>query len=173
MLAAVYIVLSVASFTVAPNVQITFAGLAIVVAAMAYGPVDAIIIAAIGAFLSQLRSSYGLTITTPLWMIPPIMRAVVVGVVALIFRKKKSYLEDHPVISTITIISAAVIVTASNTLVMWLDSIIVGYAMQWVLATTLIRFGVGMAEAGVIAAIVIPLMKALRKTGLLDEKVRD
>ena len=168
MLAAIYIVLSVASFTIAPNVQITFAGLAIVVAAMAYGAADAIVIATIGAFLSQLRSSYGLTITTPLWMIPPILRAVVVGIVAFIFRKRGTYLEDHPIATAITVIGAAVTVTATNTLVMWLDSIIIGYSMTWVVATTLIRFGVGAAEAALIAVIVIPLMRALRKTGLLE-----
>lgn len=167
MLAAIYIVLSVASFSVAPNVQITFAGLAIVVTAIGFGAPDAIIIATIGAFLSQLRSSYGLTVTTPLWMIPPILRAVVVGLVAFIYRKKGSYLEEHPVATFITVISAAILVTSANTLVMWLDSVIIGYAYQWVVATTFIRFGVGIAEAIAIAAITLPLMKALRKAGLL------
>ena len=169
MLAAIYIVLSVASFSIAPNVQITFAGLAIVVAAMAYGTADAVIIATIGAFLSQLRSSYGLTITTPLWMIPPILRAVVVGVVAFIFRKRGTFLENHPIATVITVVMAAIVVTAANTLVMWLDAVIIGYSMTWVVATTLIRFGVGAGEAALIAIVVIPLMRALRSAGLLDK----
>ena len=169
MLAAVYIVLSFASFSIAPNVQITFAGLAIVITAMAFGAPDAIIIATIGAFLSQLRSSYGLTITTPLWMIPPILRAVVVGFVAFLYRRKGDLLENHPAMTFVTIIVAAMVVTGANTLVMWLDSIIVGYAYQWVVATTFIRFGVGMAEAALIAAVALPTMRALRKAGVLNK----
>lgn len=168
MLAAIYCVLSVASFSIAPNVQITFAGLAIAVAAMAFGTFDAVFIAFIGAFISQLRSSYGLTITTPLWMIPPMLRGVVIGVVADIFFHKKSRLEDHPVIASITIVSAAIVVTASNTLVMYLDAVIIGYSYTWVWLQTLIRFGVGILEAGLIAAISIPVVRALRKAGLID-----
>lgn len=179
MLAAIYCVLSVASFTIAPNVQITFAGLAIIVAAMCFGTVDAVFIAFIGAFISQLRSSYGLTITTPLWMIPPMLRGVVVGVVADIYRHHKQYLEDHPIASSITILGAALSVTLANTLVMYLDAVIIGYTYTWVLVQFFIRIGVGLLEAVIIAIVTIPLMKALRKSGLIErakdqaEKVKE
>ena len=125
-------------------------------------------IAFIGAFISQLRSKYGLTVTTPLWMIPPMLRGVVIGIFSLAYSRKGQYLEDHPVISSVAIIVAAITVTAANTLVMFLDAVIIGYAYEWVWVQTLIRFGVGILEAGIIAALVIPLMKALRKTGLIE-----
>ena len=167
MLAAIYCILSVASFTVYPNVQITFAGLAVIVAAIAYGAPDALFVALVGAIVSELRSGYGFSITTPMWIASRLVRAIIVGIVASIFLHKKQRMEDHPVICSITIVVAAICVTGANTLALWLDSIIIGYHYSFVLVTTLIRFGVGILEAGITCVIVIPLMRALRKAGVI------
>ena len=87
MLLAIYIVLSTLTVRLTPNLQITFSGVAIIMAVVLYGLPDALLVALLGSFVAQLRSAYGLTITTPIWMIPPILRALVFGVVYELFLK--------------------------------------------------------------------------------------
>ena len=79
MLLAMYIVLSTLTVRLTPNLQIAFTGLTVIMAVVLYGLPDAILIAALGSFIGQARGAYGLSITTPLWMVPPILRAVVFG----------------------------------------------------------------------------------------------
>ena len=94
MLLAVYTVLSIITIRITPNFQITFTGLAVILACVLYGLPDGLLVAFLGSFISQLRSTYGLTITTPIWMIPPILRAVVFGITYELFLKKGVHLDD-------------------------------------------------------------------------------
>ena len=47
-------------------------------AALLFGPVDAVIVAMVGEFFKQLLT-YGVTYTTVLYLIPPALRGLVVG----------------------------------------------------------------------------------------------
>ncbi len=64
MLAAVCVVLGCVGLNLGNN-KITFEGLPVLIAAMMFGPIDGMIVGAVGTFLSQLIM-WGLMITTPL-----------------------------------------------------------------------------------------------------------
>jgi len=116
MLAAMYVVLGMVSVTL-PTIKITFDSLPILVGAALFGPVDGLAIGLIGSFINQLFSQYGLTATTVLWILPAGVRGLLVG----LYAKKHSFsMTTHQTVF-ITVLSALV-VTALNTLVMYIDS---------------------------------------------------
>ena len=127
MLLAIYIVLSTLTVRLTPNLQITFSGVAIIMAVVLYGLPDALLVALLGSFVAQLRSAYGLTITTPIWMIPPILRALVFGVVYELFLKKGIKLEDKRVLFVTFVIISGLVTTLANTGAIFLDAYIFEY----------------------------------------------
>ena len=93
MLAGLYIIL--AYFTIKIQlVQIAFTGIVVIIAALLYSPVDGVIVALIGSFVGQL-TSYGLTPTTILWMLAPMLRGLMIGIFAWASRRGGRYLEEN------------------------------------------------------------------------------
>ena len=58
--------------------KITVDSLPILVAALLLGPLDGLAVGLIGSFLNQMLT-YGLTVTTVLWILPAGIRGLVVG----------------------------------------------------------------------------------------------
>lgn len=54
------------------NLKVTFESLPILVSALLFGPADGMIVGGIGTLIYQLLR-YGVSITTPLWMLPYIV----------------------------------------------------------------------------------------------------
>lgn len=158
MLAAMYVVLSFVSVNM-PNMKITFDALPILVGAALFGPVDGLAIGLVGSFLNQLLGPYGLTVTTPLWILPAGVRGLMVGAYA----KHKGFTMTFVQTAAITVLSALV-VTALNTLVMYIDSVIFGYySYAYVFGMVVPRIVVGVVTGVVFAAILPPLLKILRE----------
>ena len=76
MLAALYLALNMVGFR-AWTFHITFASLPVVVGGLLFGPLEGMLIAAIGEFFNQTLS-YGVTPTTVLWIIPPAVRGLMI-----------------------------------------------------------------------------------------------
>ena len=72
-LAALYVPLAVFVAIQIGNVRISFGSLPVVVSALLFGPVEAVLVAGIGEFFKQLLT-YGVTATTVLYLIPPALR---------------------------------------------------------------------------------------------------
>lgn len=68
-------------------IKLSFESLPVLIAALLFGPLDGAIVALIGTFLSQLLL-YGLDPSTPLWILPYIVIAVICGFYA---KKYKFY----------------------------------------------------------------------------------
>jgi len=143
------------------NLHLTLASLPIMISALLFGLGDTVSIALLGEFLIQVFS-YGFSLTLPLWLIPPLLRALILGLVSLLYRKKGEELDHHPFAYYLTALVAALVVTAANTGVLYLDAIIIGYPVSVVLVETLIRFGVGLLTAVLVALLAHPLADALR-----------
>ena len=77
MFAALYLALNLVGFR-AWSFHVTFASLPVIVGSLLFGPVEGMLIALIGEFFNQVLS-YGITVTTVLWLIPPAVRGLVVG----------------------------------------------------------------------------------------------
>ena len=163
LLAAMYLPLSLYAAVQVGNVRISFGSLPVVAAALLFGPVDAVIVAMVGEFFKQLLT-YGVTYTTVLYLIPPALRGVVVGLGALLVLRRGQRLEERRAVCYAVCIAAAVCTTVGNTLINWLDSVIFGYYTPALIFGDLIwRLIVGMINAVVMASLAIPLVKALRR----------
>lgn len=155
--AALFFVFDLISIKTGPY-KITMSGLPVIIIAILFGPLDALIVGFTGAFLGQLLS-YGLTPTTVLWCLPAMTRGLFVGLIA-----KKVNLMDKKVIMIITIIISSILVTSINTSVMWLDSVIYDYySYAYIFGALLTRFISGILTAVVYSIltplIIIPLSK--------------
>ena len=151
------------------NVRISFGSLPVVVAALLFGPVDAVAAAMVGEFFKQLLT-YGVTYTTVLYLIPPALRGLVVGLGALgLLSLRGQRLEERRMLCYAVCIVAAVCTTLGNTLVNWLDSVLMGYYFPGLILGDFVwRLIVGMINAVVMSSLAIPLVKALRQRNVVS-----
>ncbi len=172
MLLAIYIVLSTLTVKITPNLQISFTALAIIMATVLYGFTDSILIAVLGAFIAQLRSPYGLMITTPIWMIPPILRAVVFGLFYELYLRKQIHLEDKRILFIVYSIVAGLVTTFANTLAIYLDAKIIGYPVSLALLESIFRFVSSIASSIFCSLVALPVIYALKNAGLYHDRIK-
>ena len=158
MLIAMYTVLSLVATINAGNMKFTLDSLPILVGGALLGPVNGMLIGLLGSFLNQMIT-YGFSATTLLWIIPAGVRGLLVGLYA------KHHNFDMTLKQTQFItISSALVVTALNTLVMYIDSKIYGYySFAYVFGGILPRVIAGVIIAIIFAAILPQLLKPLKK----------
>ena len=162
MMIAIFVVL--AKFTIkAGPIHIAFSGLSVVFASIYFGLPDGLIVALLGETIIQLTSSYGITPTTPLWILPPAFRALSCGLFALPFRRKGEPLEKHLVFYTLAILIGAILVTLANAGVEWIDGKVMGYNPKLTYILILTRAGVGLVSATLVGLLCYPLLRAVRK----------
>ena len=111
----------------------------------------------VGAFLGQLIT-YGFSATTLLWVLPAVARGLVFG---LLFKAFKGSLK--PYILCIETVISALVVTAINSIVMYIDSIVYSYTSV-ILGIALVNRIIAAVITSVIFALVLPpILKALKK----------
>ena len=165
LLAAMYLPLSLYAAVQVGNVRISFGSLPVVIAALLFGPLDAAVVAMVGEFFKQLLT-YGVTYTTALYLIPPALRGLVIGGAVLLLRQRGERLEERRTLCYAVCILAAVCTTVGNTLVNWLDSVLMGYYFPGLILGDFVwRLIVGMLNAVVISSLAISLVKVLRSRG--------
>jgi ECF transporter S component (folate family) len=147
----------------AGNLRITLAYLPALITAVLFGPLQGAAAAAIGEFLNQLLS-YGLTATTLLWLIPPAVRVICVGIAAKRLRAKGRLLEDRPAAWYAVVIVSTLLTTVCNTGVIWLDSVIYGYySFAYVFGDTVLRLITAVITAAIVGTLALPLLRFLRR----------
>lgn len=162
-LAALYVPLSIYVAVQIGNVRISFGSLPVVIAALLFGPLEAVLAAMVGEFFKQILT-YGFAYTTFLYLIPPALRGAVIGAAAMASAKHGGRLEERRVLCYGVCIIAAIATTTGNTLVNWLDSVLLGYyTPTLIFGDAAYRFAVGMLNSIVIASIAIPLVQQLRR----------
>ena len=152
-LAALYFVLDLISIKAGPF-KLSVSGLPIIIVAVIYGPIDGMIVGFVGAFLGQLLS-YGFTPTTILWVLPAVLRGLIVGVC---FRKQN--VKNHPIKLMAVVLISSIIVTTTNTFVMYIDSIIYDYySYAYIFGALLYRYIAGILT-GIIYTVLTPIIYA-------------
>lgn len=160
---ALYFVMSLLTIR-AGNIRISFASLVTVVMAYLCGPTMAAISVFIGEFLGQLLN-YGIGVTTILWIIPPVLRAILVGNLYWLFRKRTlNGFKEIGFYSFLLVNSmSSIIVTIVNTGVIALDAIILGYYTEaYVFAAFFVRLCLGVVTAIVVSIIAYPIINGVR-----------
>ncbi len=146
---ALYIVLALYCSISLGSIHITFGSFPIVLGALLFGPQFAAIVGLLGELCKQLIT-YGLSYTTPLYIIPPALRGFIIG-----NKTDKPYLGG---------IIAAIVVTITNTLVNLIDSLIFGYYTPFLIFGTLTyRLVLGMVTSIVVTKLAIILKGRLAK----------
>lgn len=175
LLIALFYILSMLSVEIA-GVKITFVSLPTVVCALLYGPVDACIVGFLGAFLEQMLK-YGFTATTILWLLPAVIRGLIVGLGTVVLRKSMSIeaitSTKKPYVYYIVCIAAGLVTSCANTLVFYLDSVIYHYySFAMVFGVFWVRLATGALASFLTATVALPVVVALRKFHLADADPR-
>ena len=160
MLTAVYVVLSIMTPIKVINFKFTLEAFPVLIAGLLMGPAEGLMVGLLGSTVYQLFfSSYGITPTTPLWILPHAVNGLLAG---LLGRKVREYS-----VPNITVIAAlcAFTVTALNTLALYVDSKLYGYyTSKLVFGTLALKFLTG-AILSLLYALILPrILKQLGKS---------
>lgn len=159
LLTAVYVVLSIVGTLNLWWIRISVDSLPIILGALLYGPAGGLLVGLLGSFLNQLIT-YGLTATTLLWVLPAAVRGLLIG----LYAKHCGYTLSRA--QTVGVLCVtALIVTALNTGVMYLDSVIYGYfSYAYVFGHLFIRVVSGVATAVVMALVAPPVIDLVKRS---------
>ena len=128
MFAALAVVLDYLSFH-SDTSKLTFYSLPLLLSGMLFGPWVGLLTGTVTGFLSQLLT-FGLSPTTPLWMLAPMSWGFFSGIILHYgFKKHKG----NNLSLIVTIVSTSLIATALNTLCLFLDGLIYHYPTPYVL----------------------------------------
>ena len=162
MLTALYVVLSILTPVKVANFKFTFEAFPILVAGLLFGPLDGLYVGGIGSFIYQLLfSGYGITATTPLWILPHALSGLLIG----FYAKKKDFSLNFIQTVLITGISA-LLVTSLNLLALYVNSKLFGYYSDvLVFGNLFFKIAVGIILA-VIYSLALPKLLAYLKKQL-------
>lgn len=172
-LIAMYFGLSLLSVEIG-GIKLTFASLPTLICAMLFGPVDGFLVGFLGAFMEQMIK-YGFTATTLLWVLPPAIRGLFVGVCALLLKK---YMSVDAILSTkrpyvyfvMTLLSGA-IVSVLNTLVYYVDAKMFGYyEYHMIFGVFWLRIASGLLSTLLMAVVALPVVAALQRANFVPHK---
>jgi ECF transporter S component (folate family) len=154
---AVNVVLStVAGLHLGP-MTISLSGLPILLGAVMFGPMDGAVIGLLGGFISQLLGPYGVSVTTPLWILPPALLGLVMG----LYAKSRRY--DLTVKQLgLWVLIALCADTTLTTGVMWVDCLVYKYSFVTYSPYIVWRYVADVIKAVVYTLVLPPLVKALR-----------
>ena len=171
MLAALYFALSMLAVPVG-GLKLTFEHLPVIIAAMMFGPVDAIIIGALGELANQMMT-YGLTPTTILWMTPAVFRGLSVGLCAKALGKymgMDAVIEKKlPLVFLAVCVISGLLCSLLNTFTLYVDSKMYGYySYALVFGVLWVRL-VASAVSSVLMAIAgKPVLAAMKKAKIVS-----
>lgn len=165
-LIAVYVVLT---FLVIPigGLKITFEHFPVILCAVLFGPVDAMLVGGVGELLNQL-TSYGFTPTTLLWVLPIVFRGLSVGICAKLLKNQMSPLAimkvKVPIVFYMVSVITGICSSCLNTYALYVDSKMFGYYnYAMVFGALLVRILLGVATSILIGVCIKTVLYALRK----------
>ncbi len=160
MLMALYVVLSIMTPVKVANFKFTFEAFPILVAGLLFGPLNGLYVGGIGSFIYQLLfSGYGITATTPLWILPHALSGLLVG----LYAKRKGFSFSFTETAFITSFSA-LLVTALNILALYVDSKLFGYySYALVFGNVILKIAVGIILSFVYSLALPKLLTFLKK----------
>ena len=172
-LIALYVLLGYLKIPIGNMLRINLASFAVVVCAVAFSPVDGLIVGFMGEFLSQILGPYGMTPTTALWALPEAARGLLLGVFMLFFVKKQldaSRLLKSGSITWYLIVNIFVGIIASllNTFALYVDSKMFGYySYEMVFGVLLIRLALAIVMSGGFGYISLYIVSALKRNKII------
>ena len=163
-LIATYIAISLLAFNLGPF-KFTFEAFPVIVCAVIYGPIDAMLVGGVGELINQLFT-FGLTPTTLLWLLPILMRGLMIGLFAKTWKSITA--KKNKVAFLGVCVVAAVVHSLLNTLALYVDSKMFGYYTQvLVFGALFVRVLASVITAAIMALATMAVVKALKKSNLI------
>lgn len=135
------------------NIKITLQNLPMFLGAIMYGPVEGFLIGFIGMFINQLLT-YGFSPTIIFWCLPQSIAGFLLG---FLIKKLNVKVESGPKF-WVLVISMHLLITVLNTIVIYVDSKIMGYySFVLVFGSFIIRMLTSVV-LGIVYSCIIPLM---------------
>lgn len=145
------------------SIKITFESFPILLGALLFGPLDGLAVGFVGTLLYQLLR-YGVSVTMPLWILPYALAGLMTG----FYAKRRGF--SLTVRQTVGIVVAAeVLVTALNTLVMYIDAKLYGYWFPGFISAMLLPRGAVCIVKAVVFGLVLPKLCARVRRALPGE----
>ena len=146
------------------NLKITFESVPVLIGALLFGPADGAAIGLVGTLIYQLLR-YGVSATTLLWILPYVLCGLLVGLYA---KKHRFELTQKKVL--FIIVANELLITALNTVVLYVDSKIYGYySPAFIFGSLGVRLALCVGKAVAYAYALPPLLRAVRSRVLRAE----
>ena len=160
-----YIVFSLLAFNLGP-LKFTFEPFPVIVCAVIFGPIDAMLVGGIGELLNQLFT-FGITPTTLLWLLPILSRGWLIGVLGNLWKKRNGTIvitaKTNTVAFLVICVISAVVHSLLNTLALYVDSKMFGYySKALVFGALFMRITASVITAVVMALATKLVVKALK-----------
>lgn len=140
------------------NLKLTFESLPVLMAALLFGPIDAMAVGGIGTLLYQVLR-YGVTATTALWILPYML----CGLLAGLYARKHDFTLSIKQLALI-VFAMGIMIFVLNTLVLYIDSKIYGYySAVFIFGSLLPRVAICLAKAAAFTAVLPMLMRAAQR----------
>lgn len=172
-LIALYVVLGYMRIQIGNSFRISIAPFAVILCALAFGPVDGLIVGFMGEFLTQVLGPYGLTVTTPLWCLGETLRGLLLGLCsALVLKKWRENLSaptgKQLILIMICCVTTGMISSFGNTFALYVDSKMLGYySYAIVFGALLVRLVLSAVTSILLGYISAGIITALRKSKLI------
>lgn len=169
-LIGVYIALSYLAIPLG-GLKITFEHFPVILSAVLFGPVDAMLVGGIGEFFNQ-AFSFGITPTTILWVLPIVIRGLFMGVLAKTFKKQMGAAaiceKRLPVIFTVACVGTGLFASCINTLAYYVDSMLLGYYnFALVFGSLIVRLVLSAITSVLMSGMAKAVLHALKKERLI------
>lgn len=155
MLIAMYFLLSNYFAVNLGGIRLTLDIFPIIVGACLFGPIDGLIIGLLGNFLFQLIGPYGISATTPLWMLPDGVRGLLIGLLL------KNSIGSTKLRYAIVLSLISVAVATLTTGVMYVDCLVYKYSFAVYTPFIMWRYIAGLIISALIALVLPTLLKTL------------
>ena len=140
------------------GLKITFESLPVLIGALLFGPLSGAAIGTLGTIIYQLLK-FGVTITTPLWILPYTLYGLYVGYYAKRHGFKLSTKQTFFIV-----ISGELLITMINTISLYIDSHIYGYYYPALIVGLLLpRLGICIAKGIAFSLIAPQIVKPLQR----------
>ena len=173
-LIARYVVLSFIKVPLCNLFRISLASFAVVISAIAFSPVDGLVVGFMGEFLAQVLGPYGLTPTTLLWSLPEGVRGLLLGLVIVLLAKKKITVVNLQKSKAFWVYLVAcaltgIIASLFNTFALYVDSKMFGYySYHMVFGVLIARLGIATVLSTMFGYIALPVVSALRRNKIIN-----
>ena len=141
------------------NLKVSFESLPVLIGALLFGPLDGVAIGGLGTLLYQVLR-YGVTVTTPLWILP----YVLCGLLAGQYAKNRDFELNGRQMAFI-VFTVSIITFLLNTVSLYIDSKIYGYySFVYIFGATIPRTLICLVKAAAFTAVLPTLLRAARQT---------